>query len=111
MDERLNISRDQRIYISNSNNSFYQSISSSSPSPSNHLSTLSYLSSYINVWLQHGSVSNDYIMVLRYSNIDSQAITSSHVHGMTCFNVIIISGIKYLSYSLLLYANQIDLPW
>ena len=49
MDERLNISRDQRIYISNSNNSFYQSISSSSPSPSNHLSTLSYLSSYINV--------------------------------------------------------------
>ena len=45
IDERLNISRDQHNYISNSNNSFYQSISSSSPSPSNQLSTLSYLSS------------------------------------------------------------------
>ena len=44
MDERLNISRDQLNYISNSSNSFKQSISSS-PSPSNQLSTLSYLSS------------------------------------------------------------------
>ena len=44
IDERLNISRDQRNYISNGNNSFKQSISSSS-SPSNQLSTLSYLSS------------------------------------------------------------------
>ena len=46
MDERLNISRDQRYYKSNSNNSFKQSLSSSpSSSPSTQLSTLSYLSS------------------------------------------------------------------
>ena len=44
MDERLNISRDQLNYISNGSNSFKQSISSSS-SPSNQLSALSYLSS------------------------------------------------------------------
>ena len=46
MDERKRISRDQRNYISNSNNSSKQPISSSSSS-SNQLSTLSYLSSFM----------------------------------------------------------------
>ena len=45
MDERLNISRDQRNNISNGNNSFKQSISSSLSSSFNQLATLSYLSS------------------------------------------------------------------